>query len=83
MVAFNTSSTVTAYNSTGFTRYLFVPYFDVLEGLQSLSAYMALVISASLFHLLPIFVIASSMFVTVGIDGPPWLFPIYTAGVLL
>ena len=83
VVSFNTASSVTAFSVTGFTRYLFVPYFDVLEGVQSLPAYMALVVSASAFHLLPIMGIASAMFFAVGIEGPPLLFPTYTAGVLL
>lgn len=83
MVTFNTAYTVTAYAVTGFIKYFFIPYFDVLDGTQSLSAYMALVVSASALHLLPIVLITSSMFFAVGIEGPPSMFPIYTAGILM
>lgn len=83
VVLFNTASAVTAFNVTGFTLYHFVPYFDVLEGGQSLPAYMTVVAAVSLYHLIPVLVMACSMYFSIGIGGSSLLFPVYLAGISL
>ncbi|CAM9750666.1 unnamed protein product [Ectocarpus sp. 12 AP-2014] len=83
VIAFQMGQAVAAFNSTGFTLYLFVPYFDVLEGVLPLPVYIALVVVASIFHVLLAVLVAVIMFFTIGIQGPPLLFPTYLAGVSL
>ena len=83
MVASHTAYNISAYNVTGFSSYLFVPYHDVLEGTQSVHAFVWLVVLASLFHTALVTTMSLSMFYTIGISGPPLMLPTFVAGVTL
>lgn len=83
VVASHTAYNISAYNVAGFSSYLFVPYHDVLEGTQSLPAFVGLVVLVSLFHTALVTTMSLSMFFTIGIDGPPLMLPTFVAGVSL
>lgn len=82
LVASHTACSISAYNVTDFSSYLFVPYHDVLKGTQSAHAFVSVVVLASLFHTTLVTVMLLSMFYTIGIEGPPML-PTFVAGVSL
>ena len=83
VVSSNTAYTASAYNVTGFTSYLFVPYHDVLEGTQSVLAFVCLVVITSLFHVTLVTAMSLSMFYTMGLGGPPLMLPTFAVGVFL
>ena len=83
VVSSNTAYTASAYNVTGFSSYLFMPYHDVLEGTQSVLAFVCLVLITSLFHVALVTAMSLSMFYTMGIGGGPLMLPTFVVGVFL
>jgi len=83
VVASNTSYAASAYNMTGFASYLFVPYHDVVDGTQSVLAFLSVTVLLSLFHVALATTLSLPMFFIMGIDGPPLIFPAFVAGVSL
>lgn len=83
LIISQTGMSVSAYNVTGFTSYLFMPYHDVIEGFQSVHGYLSLVVLMSLLHAALITALTLIMYFIVGIDGPPLTLPTFIAGVLL
>jgi len=83
VVSSNTAYTASAFNVTGFTSYLFVPYHDVVDGTQSVLAFLSVTVLLSLFHVALATTLSLPMFFIMGIDGPPLIFPAFVAGVSL